>query len=61
MLHRSLGAGNLQVVADPEGIVHEEEHPRDDVFDQGLGAEADRQAEDTGAGNQGADVHPQGR
>ena len=54
MFHHAFGSGGFNIVADPEGIVHKEKHPRDDVFDQGLGAEGEdvggQEAED-GAGD----------
>jgi small-conductance mechanosensitive channel len=34
-------AGTFHIVADSKGVVHKEKHPRDNVLDQGLGAEAD--------------------
>ena len=57
-LHRPLDRADVDVLALAEGVVDEEEHPRDDVLDQRLGAEAHRQADDARAGQQGRDVDP---
>ena len=49
-------AAALDVLADAERIVEQEEHARDDVLDQGLRAEADRDADHAGAGDQRPDL-----
>ena len=55
VLDRAADAAALDVLADPEGVVEQEEHARDDVLDQRLGAEADRDADHAGAGDQRPD------
>ena len=47
------------VLADPERVVEQVEHPRDDVLDQCLRAETDSDADHAGAGDQGCDLHAQ--
>ena len=54
--HRPLVVAALDVLADAEGIVDQEEHAADDVAHQGLRAEADGDADDPGAGDQRADL-----
>ena len=46
----------LDVLADPEGVVEEIEHAGDDVANERLGAEADRDAEDAQTGDQRSDL-----
>ena len=45
------------VLADPEGVVEQVEHARDDVLDQGLRAEADRHPDHASTSDQGPDLH----
>ena len=44
-------------VADADLVLEDQEEPADDVADQRLRAEADRQAGDAGAGQHRRDVH----
>ena len=60
LLDRALDRTDIDVLADPKSIVHQEEQTRDDVAHQGLGAEADRDAHDAGTGEQGADIDAEG-
>ena len=60
-LDRALVAAADDVLADPERVVEQVEDPRDHVLDQGLRAEADRDADDAGAGDQRRDLHAHGR
>src|SRR5439155_11485448 len=46
----------LDVLADPEGVIHQIEHAGDDVADKGLRAKADRDANDAQTGDQRADL-----
>ena len=55
-LDRAADAAALDVLADPEGIVEQEEDARDHVLDQRLRAEADRDADHAGAGDQRPDL-----
>jgi hypothetical protein len=52
---RALVVAALDVLADLEGVVEQVEHAGDHVANQGLGAKADRDAEDTGTGDQRSD------
>jgi hypothetical protein len=52
VLDGAADAAALDVLADPEGVVQQEEHSGDDVFHQRLGAKADREANHAGAGDQ---------
>lgn len=54
-------AAALDVLADPEGIAHHVEDTADDVLDQRLRAEADGDAEDAGAGDEGREEITQDR
>ena len=56
-LDRALVAAADDVLADPEGVVEQVEHARDDVLDQRLRAEADGDADHAGAGDQRGDLH----
>ena len=56
LLHGPLGAGRLDVFAEAEGVVDQEEQAGHHVLDQRLRAEADRQAEDAEAGDQRPDI-----
>ena len=58
-LDRAADAAALDVLADPESIVEQEEDARDDVLDQRLRAEADGDADHAGAGDQRADLDAQ--
>ena len=55
-LDRPGHVADVDVLPLAEGVVDEEEHPGDDVPDKGLGAEADRHADDAGPGQQGRHV-----
>src|SRR5690606_39321014 len=55
-LDHALVAAGLDVFADAEGVVREIEDARDDIAHQCLRAEAEGEAEDSGAGENGADV-----
>ena len=57
--NRSLVAAALDVFSDPESIVQHVEDAADDVLDQGLRAEADRDAEYARAGDQRPYLHAQ--
>src|SRR3546814_13188007 len=60
LFDHALATGTLDVLAFAEGILHQIKQPRDDVLHEGLRAKADREADDTGAGQEGTDVDPQG-
>ena len=60
-LDGSLRRADVDVLADAEGVVDQEEDARDDVADQRLGAEADGDADDAGTGQQRADVDAERR
>ena len=51
----------LDVFADPEGVVEQIEHAGNDVANEGLGAKADRDAEDAQTGDQRSDLDAQRR
>ncbi len=57
--HAFLFAG-IDIVSDPDGIVDQKKDAGDDILDQGLGAETDRQADHAGTGYQGGDVNTDG-
>jgi hypothetical protein len=61
VLDGAADAAALDVLADSEGVVEQEEHTRDDVLDQRLGAKADRQADHAGAGEQRPDLDAERR
>src|SRR3546814_16480303 len=61
LLDHALATGTLDVLAFAERVLHQIEEPRDDVLHQGLSAEADGEADDTGSRQQGADINPEGR
>src|SRR3546814_3355950 len=61
LLDHALATGTLDVLAFAERVLHQIEEPRDDVLRQGLSAEADGEADDTGSRQQGADINPEGR
>ena len=52
-------SGHLDHVADPHRVAEQDEHAGDDVLDQLLRAEADREPDHAGAGEQGRDVEPE--
>src|SRR5947207_14354247 len=52
----ALAIAALDVLADPEGVVEEIEHAGDDVANERLAAEADRDAEDAQTGDQRSDL-----
>ena len=49
-------AGDVDIVAEGDRILDEDEEAGDDVLDQGLGTETDSQADNPGAGQQRRDV-----
>ena len=53
---RAADAVDLGGIADAHLVLGDQEQPRDDVLDQRLRAEADRQADDAGAGQHRRDV-----
>src|SRR6202011_279092 len=53
---RTLVIAALDVLADPEGVIHQIEHAGDDVADKGLRAKADRNPDDAQTGDQRADL-----
>ena len=61
MLHRALHTGCFHVIVDPKRVVDQEKDPRNNIFHQGLSPKTDGKTYDTGTGDQGADVDPQGR
>ncbi len=61
LFHGTPLSSGFHIVADAKGIINEEKNPRDDIFDQSLGAETDGQANNTCAGYHGPDVHTQFR
>jgi hypothetical protein len=56
-LDRAFDAGGLDVLAETEGVVEQEEQARHDVVHQRLRAGADGEAEHAQACDQGPDVH----
>ena len=56
MFHHTLCTAGFDKVTDAEGIVHQKEYARDDIFYQGLGAGTYGQADHSGAGNQWTNV-----
>ena len=61
VFHRAFDVAEVDVLADPERVVDQEEHARDDIAHQGLRAEADRQADHAGAGDERADIDAERR
>ena len=55
--HHARLIADLHHVADLHGVLQQQEHAGDDVLHQLLRAEADRHADDAGAGQQRGDVH----
>ena len=60
-LHGALDRAHVDVFAAAERVVEQEEHARDDVAHQRLGAEPQGEADDASAGEQGPDVDVHGR
>src|SRR5262249_40736372 len=56
-LHRAHVATHLDDVAHAHETLEQHEEPRDDVFDEGLGAEAHGEAKHAGENEDGAHVH----
>src|SRR3546814_3139647 len=57
LFDHALATGTLDVLAFAEGILHQIKQPRDDVLHEGLRAKADREADDTGAGQERSEEH----
>src|SRR6516225_2287460 len=57
----TLVAACLDVLADPESVVHQIEHAGDDIAREGLRAKADCDTNDARTGNQRTDLNPQCR
>lgn len=57
--YRALDSGGADDVSDVKGVLYEDEESVDEVFDQGLGAEADGKTDDTGGGEERPDVQPE--
>src|ERR1700730_2619566 len=53
---RTLIIAALDVLADPEGVVHQIEHAGDDIADKGLRAKTDRDPDDAQPGDQRPDL-----
>jgi hypothetical protein len=58
---RALGIAAIDVLADPEGIVGQVAEARDEVMDQRLASDGDRQADDRDAGDEGRDADVEAR
>jgi hypothetical protein len=56
VLYLSGEGADLDGVTDAILVLDEDKKPPDEIFDQGLGTEAEGQAAHTGAGKQGSDV-----
>ena len=56
---RSAQCPDLDIFADPEGVIDQEEDAGYDIADQRLRPEADGKADDTGTGQQRADIDAQ--
>jgi hypothetical protein len=60
VLHRARPAlAEIDDVADRELVLEQDEDPGDEILDERLGSEPDRQSGDAGAGDQGGEVDPE--